>query len=100
MRLQMTEARTESLRPTLHGRTIGSTKKTSRKEKQLVKGNGWGDSMVLSLGELVFSSSPKLESPSFPRSTSLVSRGLANEKKGRNTHLSETRLNQHGVVVD
>ena len=48
-RLQMTEARTERLRPTLHGKTIGSTKKTSRKEKKLVKDNESGDSMVFLL---------------------------------------------------
>ena len=32
--LQTTEARAERLRPTLHGKTIGSTIKTSRKEKK------------------------------------------------------------------
>ena len=66
-RLQMTEARTERLQPTLHGKTIGSTIKTSRKEKKTCQRQRSERLASLSLGELVGSSSPKLESPSFPR---------------------------------
>ena len=75
-RLQMTEARTERLRPTLHRKTIGSTIKTSRKERKTCQRQRSERLASLSRGELVGSSSPELESPSFPRDTCLVSRGL------------------------
>ena len=51
-RLQTTEARTERLQPTLHGKTIGSTIKTSRKEKKLVKDNEASDWLVFLLVSL------------------------------------------------
>ena len=59
-RLQITETWTERLRCSLHVETIGSTMKTSRKEKKLVKDNRQGNSLVILLVSL--SSRPRRNS--------------------------------------
>ena len=60
----MTEARTERLQPTLHGKTIGSTIKTSRKEKKLVKDNEASDWLVFLMVSL--SARPRQNSSLLP----------------------------------
>ena len=60
----LTEARTERLQPILHGKTIGSTIKTSRKEKKLVKDNEASDWLVFLLVSL--STRPRQNSSLLP----------------------------------